>query len=90
MPPDAHDNIRSGERGRAVAWLARQLAQAQGRVAEPGDNPLFDQALLRQVKQFQLTEGLIPDGVVGPRTLMRLAGVADRTAPKLSRKQGKE
>ena len=90
MPADAHDNIRSGERGRAVAWLARQLAQAQGRAAESGENPLFDQLLLRQVKQFQLAEGLIPDGVVGPRTLMRLAGVADETAPKLSRKQGQK
>lgn len=88
MPPDAHENIRSGERGAAVAWLARQLAQAQGRVAEAGVEPLFDQVLLRQVKQFQLAAGLIPDGVVGPRTLMRLAGVADETAPKLSRKQG--
>ena len=90
MPADAHDNIRAGERGRAVAWLAGQLAQAQGRAAEPGENPLFDQLLLRQVKQFQLAEGLIPDGVVGPRTLMRLAGVADDTAPKLSRKQGQK
>jgi general secretion pathway protein A len=90
MPSDAHENIRLGERGPAVAWLTRQLAQAQGRAAEPGENPLFDQAVLRQVKQFQLTEGLIPDGVVGPRTLMRLAGVADKTAPKLSRKQGEK
>jgi general secretion pathway protein A len=88
MPPDAHENIRSGERGPAVAWLRRQLAQAQGRAAEPRDDPLFDQVLLRQVKQFQLAGGLIPDGVVGTRTLMRLAGVADKTAPKLSRKQG--
>jgi general secretion pathway protein A len=90
MPSDAHENIRSGERGPAVAWLARQLAQAQGGTAEPGENPLFDQALLRQVKQFQLAEGLIPDGVVGPRTLLRLAAVADETAPKLSRRPGEK
>jgi general secretion pathway protein A len=90
MPPDARENMRSGESGPAVAWLSGQLAQAQGRAAEPGKDPLFDQALLRQVKQFQLAEGLIPDGVVGPRTLMRLAGVADRAAPKLSRKQAEK
>jgi len=90
LPPDAHENIRSGERGPAVAWLARQLALTQGRAAEPGKDPLFDQALLRQVKQFQLAEGLIPDGLVGPRTLLRLAGVADTTAPNLSRKQGEK
>lgn len=90
VPPDAHENMRPGERGPAVAWLDRQLAQAQGRAAEPGKDPLFDQVLLRQVKQFQLAEGLIPDGVIGPRTLMRLAGVADMAAPKLSRKQGEK
>jgi general secretion pathway protein A len=87
MPPDAHENIHSGERGPAVAWLSRELAQVQGRAAQPGQNPLFDQVLMRQVKQFQLAEGLIPDGVVGPRTLMRLAGMADKTAPKLARTQ---
>jgi general secretion pathway protein A len=90
MPPDAQENIRAGKRGPAVAWLSRQLAQAQGRATEPGEDPLFNQVLLRQVKQFQLAEGLIPDGVVGPQTVMRLAGVADKTAPKLSRKQGEK
>jgi general secretion pathway protein A len=35
------------------------------------------------VKQFQLAQGLIPDGAVGPQTLIRLAGVGDRSAPKL-------
>ena len=86
MPADAHENIRSGERGAAVTWLARQLARARGAAAEPGEYPQFDEALLRQVKQFQLAEGLIPDGVVGPRTLMRLVAVADEAAPKLTRK----
>jgi len=90
MPPGAQENIRSGERGPAVAWLARQLAQAQGREAQTGEDALFDQMLLRQVKQFQLAEGLVPDGLVGPRTLMRLAGVIDKTAPKLLRKQGEQ
>ena len=90
MPPEAHDNIRLGEHGPAVAWLARQLALAQSRVTDPGKDPLFDQTLLRQVKQFQLAAGLVPDGVVGPRTLMRLAGVADKTAPRLSPTEGKK
>ncbi len=90
MPPEAHDNIRLGEHGPAVAWLARQLALAQGRATEAGKDALFDQALLRQVKQYQLAAGLVPDGVVGPRTLMRLAGVADKTAPRLSSREGEK
>jgi general secretion pathway protein A len=88
MPPDARENIRSGERGPAVQWLIRQLAQAQGQVADTSRDPLFDDVLERQVKQFQLAQGLIPDGVVGPQTVMRLAGVGDRSAPKLLPRQG--
>jgi general secretion pathway protein A len=88
MPPDARENIRSGERGPAVQWLIRQLAQAQGRVAGSSNDAQLDHVLERQVKQFQLAQGLIPDGVVGPQTVMRLAGVGDRTAPQLLPRQG--
>ena len=90
VPADAHENMRVGERGPAVAWLARQLAQAQGRAANASEVGVFDDVLLRQVKEFQLAEGLIPDGVVGPRTLMRLAAVADESAPRLARKPGEK
>ena len=85
MPRDVHENIREGERGPAVAWLSQQLAQVQGRVADPNKEPLFDDVLVRQVKQFQLAQGLVPDGAVGPQTLMRLSAVADQAAPKLLR-----
>jgi general secretion pathway protein A len=88
MPPDARETIRSGERGPVVQWLIRQLAQAQGQVADTSKDRLFDDVLERQVKQFQLAQGLIPDGVVGPQTVMRLAGVGDRSAPELLPRQG--
>ncbi len=83
MSPDASETLRQGERGPAVAWLGRQLAHAQGRAPDANADPVFDEAMVRQVKQFQLAEGLIPDGAVGPQTLMRLSGVADKSAPKL-------
>jgi general secretion pathway protein A len=88
LPPDARESIRSGERGPAVQWLMSQLAQAQGQVADTSKAPLFDDVLERQVKQFQLAQGLIPDGLVGPQTVMRLAGVGDRSAPELLPRQG--
>lgn len=86
MPPDASENLRQGDRGPAVAWLGRQLAQVQGRAADPSADPVFDDGLARQVKQFQLAEGLIPDGAVGPQTLLRLSGIADDGAPRLAPK----
>jgi general secretion pathway protein A len=90
MPPELSENIRQGERGPAVAWLGRQLAQAQGRPVDANADPIFDDALARQVKQFQLAEGLVPDGAVGPQTLMRLSAIADKTAPRLVRQPRKE
>jgi len=48
--------------------------------------------MMLQVKQFQLAQGLVPDGVVGPQTMMQLSSAADMNAPKLNRerKQGKK
>ncbi|MFA6313729.1 MAG: AAA family ATPase, partial [Sterolibacterium sp.] len=89
LPPDSHEQIRPGKNGPAVLWLSRQLALAQGRepLAE-GQEPVFDEALVRQVKQFQLEHGLVPDGAAGPQTLMRLSNAADQSGPKLLRAPG--
>ena len=90
LPPDTREQIRPGKGGPAVLWLSRQLAQAQGReLAAGAADPVFDEALVRQVKQFQLEQGLIPDGAAGPQTLMRLSSVADQTGPKLMHEQKK-
>jgi general secretion pathway protein A len=84
LPPGAFTDIAVGARGPAVAWLRLQLAQWRGRAATPQADPVFDDDLTRDVKQFQLAEGLVPDGIVGPRTLMRLSGVSHPEAPRLA------
>ena len=89
VPPVALKNIRLGERGPDVEWLSKQLAQVHGKTAETTKDPVFDEAMVRQVKQFQLVQGLTPDGSVGPQTLVRLSSAADRTAPKLIHEQGR-
>ena len=73
--------------GQRVSDLRKQFAQINGTVVEPADDPVFDETMLRLVKQFQLARGLPPTGIVGPQTLMRLSGAADATAPKLVREQ---
>jgi len=88
VPPVASTVIRPGDRGTAVEWLSRQLAQVQGRVVAADDDWVFDDILAAQVRQFQLSQGLTPDGNAGPQTLNRLANLADRTAPRLLREQG--
>jgi general secretion pathway protein A len=85
-PPQVRDSIRPGERGAAVQWLAGQLALVRGLSAPASTDPVFNEDLQREVKKFQLVHGLIPDGSVGPQTLMHLASWGDPTAPKLSSK----
>lgn len=83
LPADVPGSIRPGQRGASVEWLTRQLALVQPGVEQAGADPVLDEALVRRVKQFQLAQGLVPDGSLGPVTLLRLSRVADQTAPRL-------
>jgi general secretion pathway protein A len=84
-PPEGMKTIRPGERGAAVAWVNDQLALAQGgNPRSLGADPVYDEDMVRRVKQFQLARGLTPDGSVGPQTLVRLSAAADRNAPRLA------
>ncbi len=88
VPPAIQGTIRPGARGPAVAWLSRQLTNLQGGTQDATKDPVFDAAMIRQIKQFQLARGLIPDGAVGPQTLIRLVGETDLSAPRLVVDQG--
>ena len=65
-------------------FVVASLALVRGLSAPAAADPVFNEDLLREVKKFQLVHGLIPDGSVGPQTLMHLASWGDPTAPKLS------
>jgi general secretion pathway protein A len=83
-PPEANAFAKRGERGPAVFWLSKQLALFEGTEMTKDSDPVFDAAMARRIKRFQLAQDLEPDGAIGPKTLMRLAGVGDKAAPKLS------
>ncbi len=87
-PPVAGKSLHPGDRGPNVAWLAGQLAQLHGKASVTSKDQIFDAAMMREVKQFQLAQGLVPDGAVGLQTMMHLSVAADKTVPKLHREQG--
>lgn len=90
LPENVKEKIETGERGATVEWMSKQLAITQGREVE-SKLAVFDDRLKRQIKQFQLSQGLVPDGAAGPRTMLRLSAVTNQSAPRLStQKQGKE
>jgi general secretion pathway protein A len=90
MPPVASKKVRLGDYGPDVEWLAKQFAQLDGKESETTGAPLFDAAMEHRVKQFQLEHGLVPDGRVGPQTMMHLSVATDQTMPKLFRDQEKK
>jgi general secretion pathway protein A len=90
LPPDVHDTILIGSKGNNIQWLRKHLALAQDRTVEATSASLLDDDLKKHVKQFQLSQGLIPDGTVGPQTLARLSAITDQSAPKLSQLQARK
>jgi general secretion pathway protein A len=65
--------------GAPVDWLSARLAAAQGESA-PSAPSKFDAALRSRLNAFQVAQGLKPDGLAGPVTLMllnRASGVAE-------------
>jgi len=83
-PPRYREAIRPGTRGPMVEWLSQQVATAQGRSPAAANAVSFDDALLREVKELQLASGLVPDGIVGPHTLIHLETAAGGGSPRLT------
>ncbi|TNF07384.1 MAG: general secretion pathway protein GspA [Gammaproteobacteria bacterium] len=81
LPPGYQRPLARGSDGTAVVWLLQQLGDTM-----PVDNlpQEFDHRVEQQVKLFQLSHGLIPDGVVGPRTIIALNNASRAGMPRLT------
>jgi len=83
-PPKYRGSIQPGERGPGIQWLKARLAGLKGISAQPVDNPILDNATIDEVKKFQLSSGMKPDGVIGPHTLIRLDNATGGSGPVLT------
>ena len=86
-PPGYVAELFPGRRGAMAAWLDRQLALVQGRAVNQVGKPVYDDRLVKQIKEFQAAAGLEPDGIVGWRTVIRLADAAGTGGPTLHDKK---
>ena len=77
-----------GSRGPLVAWLDQQLSAVHGRAVRTDDKQVFDNMMIKEIREFQMTAGIVPDGVVGARTLICLANAGGIGGPTLNGKQG--
>ncbi|MCE5241693.1 MAG: AAA family ATPase [Syntrophobacteraceae bacterium] len=84
VPAGYGNGPRKGQQGPKVAWLELQLARASGDGIQPIPSARFDNAVEQRVKQFQASNGLKPDGVIGPETLNQLMLAVSTDAPTLT------
>lgn len=68
-------------RGATAQWIASRLIKVAGSL--PLSLPRSTEKLEVQLRQFQLAQGLTPDGVARPQTMMRLAVAAGDAGPTL-------
>ena len=80
-PPGYAGRVSDG-RNETVGWIATHLAAANGSVAPEGPRAL-DATLRSQLRAFQLSQGLVADGMPGPMTFMQLNRAAGVDEPRL-------
>ncbi|WP_341502580.1 AAA family ATPase [Gallaecimonas sp. GXIMD4217] len=88
MPPGYDSPIRPGSAGSQIRWLDQRLAALQKRSPYGEDTYFYDDRLVRQVRQFQFSQGIKADGVVGPQTTIHLNTLADGQQPQLLLAEG--
>jgi general secretion pathway protein A len=89
-PPAYKETVRLGQSGPVVAWIEERLALAQGKSLPVDRVRTYDRSMAEQVKRFQLVNGMVPDGVVGPRTVIGLGGEVASGDPSLYSGKGGE
>ncbi|MBT8116339.1 MAG: AAA family ATPase [Gammaproteobacteria bacterium] len=88
-PPGGRMLLKVGDRAPDVAWVRGMIEQAMNVKIPSADPALFDYRLQKQVLAFQRRHALLPDGIVGRRTLLYLNPVAGREGePRLAGGQG--
>ena len=82
-PPAWARKIGEGDSGPAAQWLAAHLARFEGKPAPAAGQAVMDATMKARLHTFQLAQGLRPDGVAGPVTLMLLNRATGVEEPQL-------
>ncbi len=81
-PQHFHDELRLGDKGTDVDWLAAQLA-VLNKAAAPAEGAALGKDTQARLRSFQQQNQMKADGVAGPRTFMRLSQLAGVDEPRL-------
>jgi general secretion pathway protein A len=81
-PPFQRKLLQPGAKGDSVSWLAKTLQELKIYEAT-GREARLEGTLLGAFKRFQFSNGLTPDGVLGPMSLIYLNTARNLAGPRL-------
>jgi len=87
-PPSYATTLGPGGSGPAVPWLAQAL-ETLGLYVRSGSEKRLEGQLLGALKRYQLDAGLVPDGMLGPQTLIHLGNALAHETPLLKPATGR-
>ena len=92
MPENYKVNIYPGHKGQFVEWIDKKLSVLNGKKYQTKKNPVYDEKLVGMVKQYQLSEGIKPDGIIGSQTIVHLNNTIGSDEPVLRKtiEEGKQ
>jgi general secretion pathway protein A len=82
-PPSWVGEIRPGATGWHLQWLAQLIAKKTGE-SRFARKRSYDRELVKEIKKFQIEEGLMPDGIVNVHTVIHLHSRYGAGEPLLS------
>ena len=88
-PPFYQQTILPGSKGDIVQWLGQQLTRLYDD-SNPTIYDTYSEKLVTLLKRFQKSQGLVPDGIAGPLTLIHLNTKIGQPTPRLDQHHGDE
>lgn len=81
-------DLAPGARNESVPWLRDSLQRVLGTTIRGGDPLLFDEELAEKVREFQASQELETDGIVGAQTQIAIQTLLDAPGVPLLREAG--
>jgi general secretion pathway protein A len=80
-PKGYRNAVKPGYSGPEVEWIDRHLSLFEGKTPNTAKGQTYNGELVNRMKRFQIAEGLVPDGIIGPQTFIHLGNAAGENGP---------
>jgi general secretion pathway protein A len=86
IPPDYNGTMYPGASSPVTSWIENRMAMMQGRKPRDSKNLVYSKDIADQVRAFQGTKGISPQGLIGPQTIIQINNASGSDEPKLMMK----